>query len=277
MVRYFVMLLGVPSNVGWQRSRRTQVCKSQMVQGAVWLDQVSPGRTKRTLMSNYRITVLNVQNLLVGWGRLGFNDVSSEGQGSVYEEIGVMWPNENLWARYNYGEAETKFRQLDMRTLVAGELNIVYKCGVSLREKEARLRLLRVVKFYSAHYQWPALLKWWGWGVRVVGLGVGGWGWGSVKTNDVSLGKGRSDRRAKKGPKLVRRLPMLGAKMRTGCFIVLNTRTMLVIFTTIIGGGRGIWKSCIVSKHLCCLLGKIKVEGTAPNLFHGVPSLRTVT
>ena len=176
MVRYFVMRLGVPSNVGWQRSRRTQVCKSQMVQGAVWLDQVSPGRTKRTLMSNYRITVLNVQNLLVGWGRLGFNNASSEGQGSVYEEIGVMWPNENLWARYNYGEAETKFRQLDMRTLVAGELNIVYKCGVSMRGKEARLRLLCVVKFYSAHYQWPALLKWWGWGVRVVGLGVGCWG-----------------------------------------------------------------------------------------------------
>ena len=46
-----------------------------------------------------------------------------------------------------------------MRILVVGGLNIVFEFGVSMRENEARLRLLGDVNFYSAHYQWPALLK----------------------------------------------------------------------------------------------------------------------
>ena len=67
----------------------------------------------------------------------------------------LRWPNDNLGQRYdNFGKATVKFRQLDLRLLVLGELNIVF----SELEKEALLRLLEDVIFY-AHYQGPSLLK----------------------------------------------------------------------------------------------------------------------
>ena len=60
--------------------------------------------------------------------------------------------------RYNnFGKAKFKYRQLDLRLLVAGELNITCHGVVSEMETEARLRLLGDV-FYSTPYQWPALL-----------------------------------------------------------------------------------------------------------------------
>ena len=117
-----------------------------------------------------------------------------------------MWPNENLGPCYNnYGKAENKYRQLDMRTLGAGELNIVCDCGVSMREREARLRLLSDVNFYSAQYQWSALLKFHAAVLSEVERGRMEWG------NDYSrleqqvlmpfpLGKGKTERRAEKGP-----------------------------------------------------------------------------
>ena len=95
-----------------------------------------------------------------GWDRQGLSDRLHGGELSDCDEGGILWPNENLGPRYNnFGKADTKFRQLDMRMLVAGELNIVCNCGVSVKEREARLRLLSDINFYSAHYQWPALLK----------------------------------------------------------------------------------------------------------------------
>ena len=85
-----------------------------------------------------------------GWDRHGFSDRLHGGELSDCDEGGILWPNENLGPRYNnFGKADTKFRQLDMRTLVAGELNIVCNCGVSVKEREARLRLLGDINFYS--------------------------------------------------------------------------------------------------------------------------------
>lgn len=42
-------------------------------------------------------------------------------------EIEVLWPNEHLGARfYGYGKpADVKFKNLELRTLAAGELNII--------------------------------------------------------------------------------------------------------------------------------------------------------
>ena len=58
---------------------------------------------------------------------------------------------ENLRPRYNnFGKAELKFRQLDLRLLVAGELNIVCHGRVAEMEKEARLRLLGDIVFSMA-------------------------------------------------------------------------------------------------------------------------------
>ena len=60
---------------------------------------------------------------------------------------------------------------------MAGELNIVCQGGVSEMEKEARLRLLGDIVFYSAHYQWPALLKFHAAVLSEVEKGAAGWGY----------------------------------------------------------------------------------------------------
>ena len=105
-------------------------------------------------------------------GKSKFTGLSSDSDSDSDTESKVQWPNDNLGPRYNnFGKAEVKFRQLDLRLLVAGELNIVCQGGVSEMEKEARLRLLGDIVFYSAHYQWPALLK------SEVEKGAPGWGY----------------------------------------------------------------------------------------------------
>ena len=154
-------VLGVPLNVG--PAVETSDSSAQESDGPrrhVVRSSKSRLNKKNTRVKSSHNSAKRSESGLDGWGRLGFDDAPSEGQWSVFEESGVMWPNENLGPRYNnYGKAQTKFRQLNMRILVVGELNIVFEFGVSMRENEARLRLLGDVNFYSAHYQWPALLK----------------------------------------------------------------------------------------------------------------------
>ena len=84
-------------------------------------------------------------------GKSKLKGLGSDSDPDSDAEAKVRWPNENLGPTYNnFGKAELKFRQLDLRLLVAGELNIVCHDGVSDMEKEARLRLLRDVVFTLA-------------------------------------------------------------------------------------------------------------------------------
>lgn len=87
------------------------------------------------------------------------------------------WPNEHLGARYNnFGKSEMKFKQLDMRTLMAGELNIVSNPKVCDNERKARLQLLGDAVFSSGFYQWPAVLKWYAAVLSEVECGNMEWG-----------------------------------------------------------------------------------------------------
>ena len=52
-----------------------------------------------------------------------------------------------------------KYGQLDLRLLVAGELNIALRGNVSSQERLARLQLLEDVVFDAAYYQWSAVLR----------------------------------------------------------------------------------------------------------------------
>ena len=70
------------------------------------------------------------------------------------------WPNEHLGARYNnFGKSVMPYKQLDLRLLVAGELNIALGGRITGQEQQARLQLLEDVVFDSAYYQWPAILR----------------------------------------------------------------------------------------------------------------------
>ena len=72
----------------------------------------------------------------------------------------LKWPHEHLGAKYNnYGKADTKYKQLDLRLLVAGELNIMMDGGMSLGNSFYRMQLLSDVVFSAVHYQWSAVLK----------------------------------------------------------------------------------------------------------------------
>ena len=155
-------VLGVPLNTGAvAESSDSSAQESDGPRRRVKKSSKSRSNKKSShVKSSHKDNVKRAESMFDGWGRLVLSEAPSEGQWSGFEESVVMWPNENLGPRYNnYGKAETKYRQLDMRTLVAGELDIVCDCGVSMREREARLRLLGDVNFYSAHYQWSALLK----------------------------------------------------------------------------------------------------------------------
>ena len=86
------------------------------------------------------------------------NSDSSELEGEQQSDL--KWPHENLGAKYNnFGKNEVKYKNLDLRLLTAGEINICGMYGVSQNEKDARLRLLGDVVFNAAFYQWNAILK----------------------------------------------------------------------------------------------------------------------
>ena len=91
-----------------------------------------------------------------------------------------------------------------MRMLVAGELNIVWNCGVSVKEREARLQLLSDINLYSAHYQWPALLKFHAAVLSEVEKGQMQWGDDYSRLEQqmlmpFPLTKGKTERRQEKG------------------------------------------------------------------------------
>lgn len=72
----------------------------------------------------------------------------------------LKWPHDNLGSRYNnFGQTQVKYRNLDLRLLTAGEVNICGMTDVSPREKSARLKLLGDVLYNSAFYQWHAILR----------------------------------------------------------------------------------------------------------------------
>lgn len=82
------------------------------------------------------------------------------GSTKTNSKCNFKWPNDNLGARYNnFGKSDLKYKQLDLRLLVAGELNIMMCESTGEREQAARMQLLSDVVFNSAHYQWQAVLK----------------------------------------------------------------------------------------------------------------------
>ena len=201
-------VLGVPLNTGAAaESSDSSAQESDGPRRRVKNSSKSRSNKKSShVKPSHKDNAKRAESMFDGWGRLGLSEAPSEGQWSGFEESVVMWPNENLGPCYNnYSKAETKYRQLDMRTLVAGELNIVCDCGVSMREREARLRLLGDVNFYSAHYQWSALLKFHAAVLSEVERGRMEWGDDYSRLEQqmlmpFPLGKSKTERRAEKGP-----------------------------------------------------------------------------
>ena len=72
----------------------------------------------------------------------------------------LLWPHENLGPKYsNYDRAVFKYKQLDFRLFVAGELNIIFSTHISDHERLHRGRLLSDTVFNAGYYEWHAILK----------------------------------------------------------------------------------------------------------------------
>ena len=77
------------------------------------------------------------------------------------EDNTVIWPHELLGPKFSdYSGSNTiKYKQLDSRLFIAGELSIIKSRKISEFEKCHRLNLLFDTVFNMAFYEWPALLK----------------------------------------------------------------------------------------------------------------------
>ncbi len=71
-----------------------------------------------------------------------------------------LWAHEFLGPKYNnFGSASIKFKQLDSRTFIAGELNIIRSKEISEVERKGRMNLLCDMIYNMGHYEWEAILR----------------------------------------------------------------------------------------------------------------------
>ena len=99
----------------------------------------SQSKEKKSQISRSHTSAKRSSAMREGWERLRMNDRLYWVELSDSDESGIRWPNENLGPRYNnLGKPETKFRQLDMRALVAGKLAIACNCGVPTKRERGK-------------------------------------------------------------------------------------------------------------------------------------------
>ena len=76
-----------------------------------------------------------------------------------------------------YSSVPLKFDQLDLRLFIAGELNIICEHnGYMSPEHKGRLNLLQDIVYAAGHYQWPAVLNYYGQVIHELEAGVRQWG-----------------------------------------------------------------------------------------------------
>ncbi len=76
------------------------------------------------------------------------------------KELCVQWPHKHLGPKYtNFNSSVIKFKNLDSRLFIAGEINIIRSGLITTEEREARLSLLSDTLYNMGHYEWPAILK----------------------------------------------------------------------------------------------------------------------
>ena len=75
-------------------------------------------------------------------------------------KVHVAWANKNLGPRYSIiDDDDMSLSELDLRLLMAGELNIISSKHIDETERSARIELLGDIVFNAGHYQWNAVLK----------------------------------------------------------------------------------------------------------------------
>lgn len=87
----------------------------------------------------------------------------------------VMWPHMKLGVRYST-ERGLGFDQLDLRLLVAGELEIISSVELSERERWARMNILKDIIYAAGFYEWAAVKRLYVAILTEVEMGIRAWG-----------------------------------------------------------------------------------------------------
>ena len=84
-----------------------------------------------------------------------------------------LWPHTAL--QYEYVSESVEFMSLDIKMLVAGEIEIVLGTRTPSAEKAGRLKLLRKLMYFANIYEWSALLRFYAAWVRKIEVGLSTW------------------------------------------------------------------------------------------------------
>ena len=98
------------------------------------------------------------------------------------------WPHLHL--NMDVAGAEVRFRDLQVNTLVAGEIKIVSKCKEEV-EKTSRLEFLKMIMYYVDTVEFDILLSWYGEWVRSIERGDHMWGNDPFKTEEMIMGRAK--------------------------------------------------------------------------------------
>ena len=84
-----------------------------------------------------------------------------------------LWPQKGL--KKQFVTSKPKFKDLDFRLFVAGELEIISRVGIRSTERKGRLRLLKEICYHQNSYEWEALRDCYASVVKNIELGISDW------------------------------------------------------------------------------------------------------
>lgn len=84
-----------------------------------------------------------------------------------------LFPHNYL--QFEYVNKDIKFKQLNFKQFVAGELEIISNFCENKAEKEGRMKLLQKIAYYSSIYQWAAILDFYAAWLRQIEIGRKSW------------------------------------------------------------------------------------------------------
>ena len=79
------------------------------------------------------------------------------------------------YLQFEYVNKDLKFKQLNFKQLVAGELEIISHFCKNEAENEGRLKLLQKISYYASVYQWSSILDFYAAWLRQIEIGKKSW------------------------------------------------------------------------------------------------------
>ncbi len=99
-------------------------------------------------------------------------------------KVQLVWPHTQL--RFQYINSKTKFNNLDLALLIAGETQHILSNSPPADEITGRLKLIQLVSYHSKTYQWQACLNFYGAVLLEIERGLRDWS--NVNFQEIEAG-----------------------------------------------------------------------------------------